>query len=145
MGDDTDRGDRSLRGGSRDAGERLKPAADAERGQGCQFSVFSQLLLTTLTAGILAVLRPLRLPPSMRMALGAYAMLLAVYLAFRGLDLWQRARRRSRRLKERRRQLKQWVGQQRGLPSQSSPSEGSPDEPPCGENPEPTTDEPPRV
>ena len=66
--------------------EGLEPPAD-DGLRSFQFGLYSLLLLTSLVAGALALLRPLNLPPSLYGAWAAYAIALAIYVAFRGVHL----------------------------------------------------------
>jgi len=84
-----------------------------------QFGIASLLLLTAVVAVVLAVLRPLGLPPTFHFAMAGYAILVLGYGVLRGVFLLRRTLRHQRQTLGKRRELEALVEQKRG---QSRPS-----------------------
>jgi hypothetical protein len=89
-----------------------KPAPAAAR-TGWQFGLLSLLGLTSVSAAVLAVLRPLQLPPYAKMMLGGYALVLTGYVLLRGIQLVQRAMRLRRQVLANRQALGDWIEEKR--------------------------------
>ncbi len=89
---------------------------DTDPRAGVQFSLRSLLTLTTLSAGLLALVRTLTVPPSIQLILAGGAILLAAYVLLRGAALCRKAFRLRRGLADRRRELEAWLEDRRNLP-----------------------------
>ena len=81
-----------------------------------QFSLRSLLTLTTLSAGLLALVRTLTLPPTIQLILAGGAILMAAYVLLRGVALCRKAYRLRRGLADRRRALEVWLEEKRNPP-----------------------------
>jgi hypothetical protein len=90
-----------------------------------QFGLTSILVLTAISAGILAALRPLALPPRVYLGFAAYAILLTAYLVLRGCFLLRRFVQLRRQLRESRRDLSDWVEQRRQSRREHAAAAGS--------------------
>ena len=99
------RGGTSRRNGGHDA----SPAPRLGR----QFSVLSLLALTTVSAAVLALLRPTHLPPNLKLFFAAYAISMAAYVLLRGVALCRKSFRLRRRLADQRRELEAWLEDKR--------------------------------
>jgi len=75
-----------------------------------QFGILSLLSLTTVAAVVLALLRPLDLPPLLHAILGGYAILTLGFIVLRGSFLWRKFRRLQL---ANRRELEAWIRQRR--------------------------------
>jgi hypothetical protein len=97
-----------------DEHRQAETAGDAPaRRLGMQFSLLSLLALTTVSAGVLAFLRPLDLPPGIKLGCAAYAILMAAYVLLRGAALCRNSFRLRRQVAERRRELATWLDEKR--------------------------------
>ncbi|HPM80927.1 MAG TPA: hypothetical protein PLF81_09515 [Candidatus Anammoximicrobium sp.] len=83
---------------------------------GRQFSVLSLLTLTTVSAGVLALVRPLNLPPGVKLVFAGYAILMAAYVLLRGVALFRKSLRLRRQVAGRRRELEAWLEEKRQPP-----------------------------
>jgi hypothetical protein len=97
----------------RDHRPQETPDVPLPRRRGWQFSLFSLLVLTTLSAAVLALLRPLALPPGIKLIGAGYAILLAAYILLRGVALWRESFRLRRQIAIRRRELEAWLEDKR--------------------------------
>lgn len=79
---------------------------------GVQFSLLSLLTLTAVSAGALALVRTLNLPPSVQLIFAGYAILMAAYILLRGVALCRRSFQLRRQVAGRRRELEAWVEDQ---------------------------------
>lgn len=75
-----------------------------------QFGILSLLSLTTIAAVVLALLRPLDLPPLLFAILAGYAILTVGFTVLRGSFLWRKFRRLQL---ANRRELETWIRQRR--------------------------------
>jgi len=89
-----------------------------------QFGLRSLLLVTTLVAAVLALLRPLNLPTVLYAIFAGYTMVIAGYLLLRGFSQIRRAYRLERQRLANRQALEAWVDEQRQQPK--GPNECSP-------------------
>ena len=90
-----------------------------------QFGISSLLLLTSVVAVVLAVLRPLDLPPTFHFAMAGYAILVLGYGVLRGVFLLRRTLDRQRQALAKRKELQELVEQRRRQsrpPSSNSPT-----------------------
>jgi len=78
-----------------------------------QFSLFSLLALTTFSAALLALVRPLALPPVFKLIGAGYAILMAAYILLRGVTIWRDSFRLRRHVAVRRRKLEAWLKDKR--------------------------------
>ena len=76
---------------------------------GVQFSLLSLLTLTAVSAGTLALVRTLNLPPSVKLVFAGYAILMAAYVLLRGVALCRKSFRLRRQVADRRRELEAWL------------------------------------
>ena len=76
---------------------------------GAQFSLLSLLTLTAVSAGTLALVRTLNLPPSVKLIFAGYAILMAAYVLLRGVALCRKSFRLRRQVADRRRELEAWL------------------------------------
>jgi hypothetical protein len=83
---------------------------------GRQFSVLSLLALTTVSAGVLALVRPLNLPPGVKLIFAGYAILMSAYVLLRGVALCRKSLRLRRQVAGRRRELEVWLEEKRQPP-----------------------------
>ena len=83
---------------------------------GWQFSVLSLLALTTVSAGALALVRPLNLPPGVKLIFAGYAILMSAYVLLRGVALFRKSLRLRRQVASRRRELEAWLEEKRQAP-----------------------------
>jgi hypothetical protein len=98
---------------------------DAQRKSPFQFGISSLLLLTAVVAVVLAVVRPLDLPPYFHFAIAGYAIVILGYGVLRGAFLLRRTLRRQRQTLAKRKELEALVEQRRGQsrpPSSDSPT-----------------------
>lgn len=86
-----------------------------------QFGISSLLLLTAVVAVVLAVLRPLGLPPTFHFAAAGYAILVLGYGVLRGAFLLRRTLQHHRQRLAKRKELAAWIEEKR---SQTRPSTG---------------------
>lgn len=103
---------------------------DAQRKSPFQFGISSLLLLTAVVAVVLAVLRPLDLPPTFHFAMAGYAILVLGYGVLRGVFLARRTLGRQRQTLAKRKELEALVEQRRGQtkpPSNDSPTTNADD------------------
>lgn len=99
----------------------------AQRKSPFQFGISSLLLLTAVVAVVLAVLRPLDLPPTFHFAMAGYAILVLGYGVLRGVFLLRRTLRHQRQGLANRKELEAWVEQKRAQSrSPAGPSSDSP-------------------
>jgi hypothetical protein len=94
---------------------------DAQKKSPFQFGISSLLLLTAVVAVVLAVLRPLDLPPTFRFATAGYAIVILGYGVLRGAFLLRRTLQHQRQALAKREELEALVEQRRG---QSKPPSG---------------------
>jgi hypothetical protein len=80
---------------------------------GVQFSLLSLLTLTAVSAGVLALVRTLNLPPSVKLIFAAYAILMAAYVLLRGMSLCRKSLRLRRQVADQRRELEAWLEDKR--------------------------------
>jgi uncharacterized membrane protein len=78
-----------------------------------QFGLRSLLLVTTVVAAVLALLRPLELPTVLYAILAGYTMVIAAYLLLRGFAQVRRAYRLERQRLANRQTLEAWIEEQR--------------------------------
>lgn len=78
-----------------------------------QFGLWSLLVLTTIVAASLSLVRALDLPPLARVVLAGYAILMGGYLVLRLPFLMRHYRRTLADLERRRDQLRDWTEQRR--------------------------------
>ena len=90
--------------------------AQSEPRLGRQFSVLSLLALTTVSAGVLALVRPLNLPVGVKLIFAGYAILMAAYVLLRGVALIRKSLRLRRQVASRRRELEAWLDEKRRTP-----------------------------
>ena len=90
--------------------------ARSEPRLGRQFSVLSLLALTTVSAAVLALVRPLRLPPHVKLVFAGYAILMSAYVLLRGVALFRKSMRLRRQVASRRRELEAWLDEKRQPP-----------------------------
>ncbi len=90
--------------------------ARSEPASGRQFSVLSLLALTTVSAAVLALVRPLNLPPYVKLIFAGYAILMAAYVLLRGVALFRKSLRLRRQVAGRRRELEAWLDEKRKAP-----------------------------
>jgi len=95
---------------------------DAHPRAGLQFSLLSLLTLITLSAGLLALVQTLALPPAVKLVFAGGAILLAAYVLLRGVALCRYAFRLRRGLAQRRRELEVWVAEKRDETAAQPPS-----------------------
>jgi len=95
---------------------RFDSDAKSESRFGRQFSVLSLLALTTVSAGVLALVRPLNLPPNVKLIFAGYAILMAAYVMLRGVALFRKSLRLRRQVAGRRRELEAWLDEKRQPP-----------------------------
>jgi len=80
---------------------------------GMQFSLLSLLTLTTVSAGLLALVRTLNLPPNVKLIFAGGAILMAAYVLLRGVGLCRKSFRLRRQVADRRRELEAWLEEKR--------------------------------
>ncbi len=97
-------------------GARFDSDAAPQPRLGRQFSVLSLLTLTTVSAGVLALVRPLKLPPGVKLIFAGYAILMAAYVLLRGVALFRKSLRLRRQVAGRRRELEAWLEEKRQPP-----------------------------
>ena len=90
--------------------------AQSEPRLGRQFSVLSLLALTTVSAGALALVRPLNLPPGVKLIFAGYAILMSAYVLLRGVALCRKSLLLRRQVAGRRRELEAWLDKKRQPP-----------------------------
>jgi len=81
-----------------------------------QFSVLSLLALTTVSAAVLALVRPLKLPSHVKLLFAGYAITMAAYVLLRGVGLIRKSLRLRRSVAGRRRELEAWLDEKRQRP-----------------------------
>jgi hypothetical protein len=79
-----------------------------------QFGLLSLICLTAVTAGVLALLRPLDLPAWAHVVFAAYAIVFAAYIILRGIHMVRRGVRLRRQAADGRARLEQWIEAKRG-------------------------------
>ena len=82
---------------------------------GLQFSVLSLLALTTVSAGVLALVRSLHVPASFKLILAGYAIIMAAYVLLRGFALFRKALRLRREVVSQRREVEAWLAEKRKI------------------------------
>jgi hypothetical protein len=87
----------------------VDPSPPPEPRLGLQFSVLSLLALTTVSAGVLALVRSLNLPVIVKLIFAGYAILMAAYVLLRGVALCRKSLRLRRQVTDRRRELETWL------------------------------------
>ena len=99
----------------------------SDTNSGFQFHLSSVLLLTTVSAAILALLRPLQLPALVYFGFAAYAIVLSGYLVLRGFFLFRRYFQLRKRARDTRRELSDWVDdRRRAIPQPRDPEDATP-------------------
>ena len=88
-----------------------------------QFGILSLVSLTVVTAGVLALLRPLDLPPWLHLILAAYAIVFCGYFILRGIHQVRRSIGLRRQARASREELRTWIDRKREQQATTNPDD----------------------